>query len=115
MVERYRRLAVGAAEVALLLHATQVSATNYAVPGDFTAIQAALNAAVAGDTITVAAGTYPEKINFPQSGSAGHGYVTLQAAVGPRPVLDGTSVAGANMVLIDNRSYVKLIGFEIRN
>jgi hypothetical protein len=92
-----------------------VWAVNYVVPGDFATIQAALNGAVAGDSITVAAGTYSEKISFPQSGKTGQGYVTLQAAAGPRPVLDGTGVSGANMVLIDHRSYVKLIGFEIRN
>jgi hypothetical protein len=85
------------------------------VPGDFSTVQAALNVAVAGDTITVGAGTYNEKVAFPSSGSALLGYITLQAAVGPRPVLDGSSVAGENMVLIDSKSYVKLSGFEIRN
>ena len=30
-------------------------------------------------------------------------------------MLDGTGVSGSDMVLIEDRSYVKLIGFEIRN
>jgi hypothetical protein len=88
---------------------------THTVPGDFATIQAALNAAVAGDTINVASGTYHEKVSFPSSGNAGAGYITLQAGAAQTPVLDGTGVLGSNMVLIDSRSYVKLIGFEIRN
>lgn len=76
-------------------------------------IQAGLNQALPGDTITVLAGVYAEKISFPQSGNAGSGYIMLAGQ--PGAVLDGTLVGGSNMVLIDSRSYVKLIGFEIRN
>lgn len=85
--------------------------------GDFSEIQAALDVAVAGDTIEVQEKTTPyfEKIVFPSSGSAGAGYITLQAAAGHEPILDGTGVSGDNMVLIRDRSYVRLIGFEIRN
>ncbi|MFK7743095.1 MAG: right-handed parallel beta-helix repeat-containing protein, partial [Planctomycetota bacterium] len=43
------------------------------------------------------------------------GWITLRADDGHRPILDGTSVTGDNMVLIDNRSFVRLVGFEIRN
>ena len=85
------------------------------MPGDFPTIQAALNAAAAGDTINVLSGTYFEKLSFPHGGSAGGGYITLQAGSGQSPILDGTGVSGSNMVLIDTQSYVKLIGFEIRN
>ena len=95
-------------------------ATDYTVAdpnGDFTSIQAALDVAGAGDTITVhEKGTpYFEKLIFPSSGNTGQGYITLQAASGENPILDGTGVSGSNMVLIIGRSYVKLIGFEIRN
>lgn len=95
-------------------------ATTYTVAesgGDFTVIQDALDVAVAGDVIEVEekATPYFEKISFPASGSAGSGYITLQAAAGHSPVIDGTGVSGDDMVLIDTRSYVKLIGFEIRN
>ena len=93
------------------------SATTYTVPDDFATIQAALDAALAGDTVQVRqqATPYLEKIAFPRSGNAVDGFITLQAFPGDQPVLDGTGVAGDNMVLIDSRSYVKLVGFEIRN
>ena len=83
--------------------------------GDFTKIQPALDIAVAGDTITVRGGTYNEKIRFASSGNASSGYVTLQAFEGEMPILSGLNVSGSNMVLIEDRSYVKLIGFEIRD
>jgi hypothetical protein len=85
--------------------------------GDFTTVQAALDAAVAGDTIRVheAPSPYFEKVSFPRSGNAVDGSISLEAAPGERPVLDGTGVAGANMVLIENRSFVRVQGFEIRN
>jgi cysteine-rich repeat protein len=85
--------------------------------GDFTSIQAALDVAVAGDTIRVSQGAVPyfEKIVFPRSGSAGGGFISLEAAPGETPVLDGTGVAGADMVRIEGRSWVRIEGFEIRN
>ena len=93
-------------------------ATDYTVAdpnGDFTSIQAALDVALAGDTITVhEKGTaYFEKLVFPSSGNAAQGYITLQAASAENPILDGTGVSGSDMVLIDGCSYVKLIGFPI--
>ncbi len=91
--------------------------------GDYTTVQAALNNAAAGDSILVKekATPYFEKIDFPRSGSADSGYITLMAFPGEHPVLDGTGVAnnGASytddMVYLENKSYVRLIGFEIRN
>lgn len=92
-------------------------AATYLVPDDFSTIQAALNAAFAGDTIQVRqqANPYFEKIQFPRSGDALSGPITLEAFAGDAPILDGTGVAGSNMVLIQDRSHLRLIGFEIRN
>ena len=84
----------------------------------FATIQYALNQAVLpGDTVQVRAGTYREKLAFPASGNALAGYITLQAYPGERPVLDGTGVGGdrENMVLLNNISYAKIMGFEIVN
>ena len=85
--------------------------------GDFTSIQAALDAAGPGDTIQVheKATPYFEKLTFPRGGTTTEGFITLEAAAGEHPVIDGTGVPGSNMLLMSSRSYVKLIGFEIRN
>src|SRR6185369_16388924 len=85
--------------------------------GDFATIQGALDVAVAGDTVVVrqAPTPYAEKIVFPRSGDAVGGFITLTAFTGERPVLDGTGVPGDDMVHIEDRSWVRVIGFEIRN
>jgi Right handed beta helix region len=111
---------VVAALVAALLVAGPAGAAEWVVTGsggDFTSVQAALDVAVAGDTIKVHANPTPyfEKVVFPRSGSAVAGWISLEAWPGERPVLDGTGVTGADMVLIDSRSWVRIQGFEIRN
>ena len=91
--------------------------------GDYTSIQIALNNAAAGDSVLVKekVAPYYEKINFPNNGNASGGYITLMAYPGEHPVLDGTGVANNSasytddMVYLENKSYVRLIGFEIRN
>ena len=105
---------------ALLLLVTRVrtaDAASCTVPADAgcATIQAALNQAGPGDTILVSAGTYSEKVSFANGGTAGGGYVTLQGAAAHGSILDGTGVAGSNMILIDTKSYVKVVGFEIRH
>src|SRR5215470_9756417 len=107
-------LAAGLCAVAPARAATWIVAP---AGGDFTEIQAALDVAVAGDTVLVKqkATPYFEKLGFPRSGSAAAGFISLEAFPSDSPVLDGTGVAGAHMVLIEDRSYVKLRGFEIRN
>lgn len=82
--------------------------------GNFSSIQAALNVAQAGDRILVRNGTYTEQISFPRSGASGLP-IQLQADTGHAPILDGTGFMGGNMVLINNRSFVSISGFEIRN
>ncbi len=106
--------------LAVLLLGAPARATDYTVAesgGDFTQIQAALDVAMAGDTISVHQKTSPyfEKLVFPRSGDPNQGYITLQASPGESPILDGTDVPGSDMVRIEGRSYIKLIGFEIRN
>jgi len=103
-----------AAALGLVLGAP-VYATTILVPDNVGTIQAALNAAQAGDTVQVRQGTYAEKVSFPRSGDATNGFITLMAFPGDAPIIDGSAVSGENLVLIEDRSYLKLIGFELRN
>jgi cysteine-rich repeat protein len=101
----------------LLLAAGSARATTYTVApsgGDFTHVQAALDVAQAGDTVQVRTGVYAEKVTLPRSGTSGNPIV-LRAFTGETPVLDGTGVQGDSMVLIEGRSWVKVIGLTLRN
>lgn len=103
----------------LVLAAAPALATVYTVAptgGDFTSIQAALDLAVAGDTVQVrqAPAPYFEKLVFPRSGTSGNP-ITLEAYPGEHPIVDGTGVPGDDLVLIDTRSYIRVIGLELRN
>ena len=113
------RLVVAISALACVLGGV-ARATTYTVAasgGDFTTIQAALDVAVAGDTIQVRrkATPYGEKLVFPRSGNASSGFISLEAYPGEQPVLDGTGLPAGDMVLIDTRSYVRVSGLEIRN
>ena len=80
-------------------------------------IQYALDRVGAGSTVHVLNGVYNEKVTFPRSGSGGN-YIVLQNYVGHAPVIDGTGLpinGETGLVTIENKQYVKLIGFEIRN
>jgi hypothetical protein len=81
-------------------------------------IQFALNKAMPGDTVYVMDGVYTESVAFHTSGSADGGYITLQNYPGARPVIDGTGLpleGEPGLVVIEDMSYIKLSGFEIRN
>jgi hypothetical protein len=81
-------------------------------------IQFALDQARPGDTVYVMKGEYNEMVTFNTSGSADGGYITLQNYAGQKPVIDGTGLTlegEPGLVVIENISYIKLSGFEIRN
>jgi len=81
-------------------------------------IQYAVDKVGSGSTIYVLTGVYKEKVTFHNSGSAGGGYITLQNAEGHMPVIDGTGLpinGETGLIVIDNKAYIKVIGFEIRN
>jgi hypothetical protein len=126
--QRTVRLSLEALEDRCLLSATFYVATtgSDSNPGSITqpfkTIQHALNVATTpGDTVEVRAGTYNERLTFPASGSASGGYITLEAYPGEHVLLSGQNAKdddigyGENMVQIINKSYIKLIGFEIAN
>lgn len=75
-------------------------------------VQHACDAMQAGDAARVLPGTYQEKIRITKSGKEGAPIVLkAEGAV----VLSGTGVTGENMVLIENQSFVQIIGFDIRD
>lgn len=111
---RPSRRALPWAAALLLLVGPRLVADTIAVPAQVATIQGALDMAQDGDRVEVAAGTYFEKIIFPRSGTAG-APITLEGAAGSRPILDGTGVSGDNMVLMEDRSHLRIRGFEIRN
>ena len=75
-------------------------------------LQHACDTLKAGDTAHVGAGTYHEKIRFRSSGRAGSP-ITLKAD--GAAVISGQGVEGENIVLIENLSHIRLVGFEIRD
>jgi len=81
-------------------------------------IQHAADAAPAGSTVHVRAGTYQERITINVSGNPRDGYVTFRSYPGETAILDGehfTPDGRSAMLVIQNKSYVKIQGFEIRN
>jgi serine protease len=58
-------LAIGlAAAILSVINAKAFASTTLTVPGEFPTIQAALNAALPGNTVSVSPGTFPENLNF---------------------------------------------------
>ena len=97
---------------------------NDASPGTLAApwktINHAAQTAVAGDTVNVRAGTYKEYVTVAHSGSASAGYITFQNYAGEAPIVDGSTLSCCGGTLrglfnIASKSYVKIVGFEIRN
>jgi hypothetical protein len=81
--------------------------------GSVTTIQAGLNAANSGDTVLVKAGTYLETVSFGKSGAA-NAPIVLKNFGSDVPVIDGNGTNG-NVVTIANKSWVQIIGFEVKN
>lgn len=76
-------------------------------------IQYALDQVSAGDVVFVRGGVYNEAVSVNVSGSAGGGYITLQAYPGETPILDGQNSRTVGFYL-DNVSHIVIDGFEIR-
>lgn len=72
---------------------------------NFASIQAALNAAVAGETVIVPAGVYHENLVFPRGDIALYGE--------PGAILDGTGKSDVG-ITITSKSNVRVIGMTVR-
>jgi hypothetical protein len=81
-------------------------------------IQHAADAATAGSTVNMHGGTYEERVTINVSGNARDGYVTFRSYPGETAILDGghlTPEGRSGMLVISNKSYVRIQGLEIRN
>ncbi len=89
-------------------------------------IQHATNTMVAGDTLYLRAGTYPERVilNSGHSGNALDGYITYQNYPGESPVLDAAGAgftwgaafnSGFHSSPANAVSYIKFVGLRICN
>ena len=83
-------------------------------------IQKAADSLSPGDTAYVRKGRYRERVTLKVSGTAPDQWIALQAYPGEKPVIDGAGLSvpedeNTALVLIENRSYVRVQGFEIRN
>jgi hypothetical protein len=85
--------------------------------GDHTTISVGLNAANAGDTVYVKAGTYNEFVTWPRSGSGPSGSLVLKAYGDGPAILSGSGLTMSQqnyaLLLIDSKSYAAIIGLEI--
>jgi hypothetical protein len=83
----------------------------------FKTITAALNKAVAGDTVLARGGVYNERISFPKSGTSDK-RITLKAYAGEKPVIDGSTIIVTGwmaLVTLDAVRFITLEGFDICN
>jgi hypothetical protein len=71
--------------------------------GDYANIQACANAAVAGDSCTVYAGSYPEFVTLSHSGTAGSP-ITFQVNPGDAVSMRGFSISGQSYIIIGGNS-----------
>jgi hypothetical protein len=108
-----------------LEHRTLLAATYYvSVRGDDTNpgtdpaapwrhIQKAFDAATPGSTVNVLAGRYNEKLVLNVSGNETDGYITFQAS--GKAIISGKRIPGADIISINNRRWVRIVGFDIRD
>jgi hypothetical protein len=81
-------------------------------------IQKAANTLVAGETVYIRAGTYPEQVVPHNSGSAGN-YITYAAYPGETATIDGSSINLPDdlvgLFYISNKSYIVVSGLRVIN
>jgi parallel beta-helix repeat protein len=95
---------------ASMVAALPAHAATITVPGSYSTIQAAINAAAPGDVVVVAPGTYFENLNF--NGKA----ITVQSSGGPaQTIVDGRRLAPVVTFSTGETRAAVLQGFTLRN
>jgi len=77
-------------------------------------IQHASDTMVAGDSVFIRAGVYNEHVSTMSSGNISD-HIVYSAYPGETPIIDGTGVTESQNGIIVDRSYIKLLGLELRN
>jgi hypothetical protein len=95
---------------------------NDSNPGNQTApwrtVQHAADVARAGSTVNVRGGVYEELVSINVSGNPTDGYITFRSYPGETAIVDAEHFvpsARNGVLTIQNKSYVRIEGFEIRN
>lgn len=95
---------------------------NDANPGTLSApwrtIQHAADTARPGSTVNVRGGIYEERVTINVSGNANDGFITFRSNPGETAVFEGghlTPDRRSGMLVIHDKSYIRIEGFEIRN
>jgi parallel beta helix pectate lyase-like protein len=81
-------------------------------------IQHAADTARAGSNVNVRSGIYEELVSINASGNATDGFITFRSYPGETAVLEAahlTPSGRSGVLTINNKSYVRIEGFEIRN
>jgi nitrous oxidase accessory protein NosD len=106
-----KALAVAVAAVTTLVVAPAApGAATLSVPGQFPSIQAAINAATDGDTVSVSPGTYAERIDF------GTKDLTVESTGGAAAtIIDGGSLGSVVVMNAQAGESPTLRGFTVRN
>lgn len=79
-------------------------------------INNSVNRVAPGSTVNVLPGIFHEDISFDNSGSISRGFITLQAADGDFPVIDGSYISEVpSLITLEDVSFIRVKGFEIRN
>src|SRR5688572_11313853 len=104
-------LSVGSVFLLLWCSSIVAEAAVIRVPADHSTIQSAINAAVNGDTIEVAPGTYTENLNF--LGKA----IRVTSEQGPQvTVIDGSGQQSSVVVFASGEGPQSILnGFTVRN
>jgi len=80
-------------------------------------IQKAIEVVKPGYSVILLGGAYHQTVSIEKSGSSEQGYITLRNAEGQTAILDGKGIEQLEdgAISINNASYVRVTGLEIRN